>query len=593
VIICGDVTAMPVRGKFHAVLCDPPYALTNRTYDYPHHNGLRKERGFMGKAWDNGVAFNPDTWAAILDLLHPGAFGMAFGGSRTYHRLACAIEDAGAELHPMIYGWAFGSGFPKATRIDTQIDKAAGAEREKLASRPGARNGNGQNVDYGSFASKDGDFSPTTPATPLARAWAGHRYGKQALKPAVEPICCFQRPYQGRPVDCITETGAGSLWIEGGRVETVEIAAEGGVKNPHPSQGRYGDFAGNVRRTKGSGASSAGGRWPANFILQHLPECGDSCAPSCPVRKLDASQVDSPVLPCYNVEKQEAQPCGDNRANKGVGIESGDCREAASNTSSLKIGGSGNKPTDRFQTSMTFTTLMETIPTTSCLTCKSCQGQSTTPTINASEKITGFDVMEQKSANVSDVGSTSSWQSSIDGKPEPIRATAKNARWDTRENGESKIHTITATTCASGQSKAGPSRFFQQVGWQLDHAEPVRYQAKAGRRERNAGFEGRCIHPTLKPIALAKYLATLLLPPPEYAPRRLLIPFGGVGSEAIGAILAGWEEVVIIEQSFEYCQIGAARIKWWQERMQQTGATDVKVILVPAKERSPLQPVLL
>ena len=83
--------------KFHALLCDPPYEL-----------------GFMGKKWDaSGVAFRPETWAALLKHLLPGAFIMAFAGTRGYHRMAVAIEDAGFVIHPAI-GWVFGTGFPKA-----------------------------------------------------------------------------------------------------------------------------------------------------------------------------------------------------------------------------------------------------------------------------------------------------------------------------------------------------------------------------------------------------------------------------------------------------------------------------------------------
>ena len=130
---------------FHALLCDPPYEL-----------------GFMGRAWDrSGIAFNPDTWRALARLLHPGAFGMAFASSRGWHRLAVAIEDAGLIIHPSIFGWAAGSGFPKATRVADSPD------------------------------------------------FTGHRYGLQALKPALEPIIVFQKPYAGRPVDSITATGAG------------------------------------------------------------------------------------------------------------------------------------------------------------------------------------------------------------------------------------------------------------------------------------------------------------------------------------------------------------------------------------------------
>ncbi|HUW11898.1 MAG TPA: hypothetical protein VM537_19380, partial [Anaerolineae bacterium] len=96
--------------QFHAMLCDPPYEL-----------------GFMGKRWDGtGIAFQSETWAHLAQFLLPGAFGMAFSGSRTWHRLAVAIEDAGLIIHPSIFGWAYGSGFPKATRIDTQVDKRKG-----------------------------------------------------------------------------------------------------------------------------------------------------------------------------------------------------------------------------------------------------------------------------------------------------------------------------------------------------------------------------------------------------------------------------------------------------------------------------------
>ena len=75
-------------------------------------------------------------------------------------------------------------------------------------------------------------------------------------------------------------------------------------------------------------------------------------------------------------------------------------------------------------------------------------------------------------------------------------------------------------------------------------------------------------HPTVKPIALTKWLATLLLPPPEYAPRRILIPFGGVWSEAIGAMLAGWEEIVVVEIGQEYNDIGQARMELWHDKME-------------------------
>ena len=76
-------------------------------------------------------------------------------------------------------------------------------------------------------------------------------------------------------------------------------------------------------------------------------------------------------------------------------------------------------------------------------------------------------------------------------------------------------------------------------------------------------------HPTVKPIDLTRWLATLLLPPAEYAPRRILIPFAGSGSECIGAHLAGWEEIIGIEMEKEYVEIAEARLKHWCNKPQQ------------------------
>lgn len=88
---------------FHACITDPPYNL-----------------GFMGKQWDKDVAFKPETWAAVLRVLRPGAHLLAFGGTRTYHRIACAIEDAGFEIRDCLM-WAYGQGFPKSVNIEKSI----------------------------------------------------------------------------------------------------------------------------------------------------------------------------------------------------------------------------------------------------------------------------------------------------------------------------------------------------------------------------------------------------------------------------------------------------------------------------------------
>jgi hypothetical protein len=144
-------------------------------------------------------------------------------------------------------------------------------------------------------------------------------------------------------------------------------------------------------------------------------------------------------------------------------------------------------------------------------------------------------------------------------------------------------------------SSGGASRFFYTVADAIDAADPLYYCAKASRSEREAGLAGmplhhgvgtmsgdadgslltgsgnprdasaRNPHPCVKPLDLCRYLATLLLPPAEYSPRRLLCPFSGVSSEMIGALLAGWDHVTGIEMDGEdqYIPIANARLHYW------------------------------
>jgi hypothetical protein len=74
------------------------------------------------------------------------------------------------------------------------------------------------------------------------------------------------------------------------------------------------------------------------------------------------------------------------------------------------------------------------------------------------------------------------------------------------------------------------------------------------------------MHCAIKPLSLCTWLAKLLLPPAAYAPRRMLVPFAGTSSEMIGAMLAGWDDVLGIEQDAQYVEIGTARLAWWQAR---------------------------
>lgn len=444
------------KGKFHALLCDAPYHLTSITKRFGKNGSApakfgsdgafqRASKGFMGTQWDGGdIAFRPETWEAFQEVLYPGAFGMAFSASRNWHRMAVAIEDAGFIIHPtMFFLWIQGQGFPKATRVKGHEE------------------------------------------------FEGHRYGLQALKPSVEPIIVFQKPYEGKPVDNIVFTGAGALNIDDARIPTQDEYVinqfDDGMKpfgngaghsyTSKPSRKHKGKvYDGVAEGYKRPNASmyqhktdwemQDGGRWPSNLILDEV-----------------------------SAEKLDAQT--------GV-LTSGKLR------AEVQKGSFGHN------------------------------------------------------------GIYSRSEGGNDGKD-----------YDS--------------------TSGGASRFFYQVSTQLDEADPFLYQSKVSPKERNSGLDeledikmavsggaqgadGRGKeeylqdsiglnrikvvkngHPTLKPINLAKYLATLLLPPVEYAPRRIFIPFSGSGSEMIGAGLAGWEHVVGVEFDTEnnYVEIAKKRLEHW------------------------------
>lgn len=206
---CREVLAGLEAGSIDAIVTDPPYEL-----------------GFMGKKWDAaGVAYDSVTWSECLRVLKPGGHLLAFGGTRTYHRMTCAIEDAGFEIRDSIH-WIYGSGFPKS---------------------------------------------------------------RTALKPAHEPVAVARKPFRGTVAANVLAHGTGALNIDGCRV-----GASGGgthcANRDELGKCRGHDNAG--RSTSGEtfhGPESSGGRWPANIVLTHSPECADEgpCADDCPVVEMD------------------------------------------------------------------------------------------------------------------------------------------------------------------------------------------------------------------------------------------------------------------------------------------------------------------
>ena len=231
---CRQQLATLPDNSVHAIVTDPPYEL-----------------GFMGKTWDStGIAYNTEVWTQCLRVLKPGGHLLAFGGSRTYHRLACAIEDAGFEIRDQIM-WVYGSGFPKSLNVSKAIDKGAGAERKIISSiYRGDRAGTSAGIMGVPVPRTD---VVTAPSTDAAKQWDG--WGT-ALKPAHEPIVLARKPLDGTVANNVLTHGVGALNIDATRVGNETVTTTNG-------KGFAGSFEGGINN---NGGTQHVGRWPANFI---------------------------------------------------------------------------------------------------------------------------------------------------------------------------------------------------------------------------------------------------------------------------------------------------------------------------------------
>lgn len=323
-LYCGDcieVLGTLPDSSIDSVVCDPPYHLTSIVKRFGAENAApakvgktgafaRASRGFMGKVWDGGdIAFRPETWALVLRVLKPGGHLVAFSGTRTYHRMACAIEDAGFEIRDML-SWMYGSGFPKSHNVSKGIDNTlfrrwldadhqrraaydsemhaaesikstirratvvaeveakwrtlAGCAREKIrvAPRPdtsGTMAGSSdtrpwiENSRERGYHEVDGDEAATDEAR-AAKGWG------TAFKPALEPICFGRKPIQGTVAENFMAHGTGAINIDACRVGTDVIETCN-----TPGKDKFANMYGGNLVPK-TGNTSHVGRWPANVI---------------------------------------------------------------------------------------------------------------------------------------------------------------------------------------------------------------------------------------------------------------------------------------------------------------------------------------
>lgn len=311
---CRDVLRAIPDNSIDSVVTDPPYALVSIVKRFGGKNAApaksngatgayeRASRGFMNQTWDTGeTAFATEFWAEVLRVLKPGGFVVAFSGTRTYHRMACAIENAGFEIRDQIASlsdnggpmdqfmaslneeqlaafarvvddamptgtllWGFGSGFPKSHNLSAAIDKGAGAERTVVSTRDlwgsAATGGRAGQLANGEAPKADGSkkqLQITAPTTDAAKQWSG--WGS-ALKPAHEPICLARKPMIGTLAQNVLKYGVGALNIDACRIKGNESTVRhnhGGTGNPDQWRtGNGGDYT----------AGSDIGRWPANLM---------------------------------------------------------------------------------------------------------------------------------------------------------------------------------------------------------------------------------------------------------------------------------------------------------------------------------------
>lgn len=271
---CLEVMRAMPSNSVDSIVTDPPYGLS-----------------FMGKKWDYDVP-SVEIWAECLRVLKPGGHLLAFAGTRTQHRMACRIEDAGFEIRDMI-AWVYGSGFPKSHNVGKSIDREAGAQREVVGKavagsaplKRGHVNASGGGLSVGTERSPEYDI--TAPATEAAQQWQG--WGT-ALKPALEPITMARKPFASTVAANVLAHGTGGLNIDGCRVEGT----------PAPTRfdpAKHGHEGWRMNATGAECAANASplGRWPANLIHDGSDEVlaafPAQAGASAPVKGTEASRA--------------------------------------------------------------------------------------------------------------------------------------------------------------------------------------------------------------------------------------------------------------------------------------------------------------
>lgn len=257
------------ENSIDSVITDPPYGLTTITKQFGKENSApaqfgkdgsfaRLSKGFMGKEWDgSGIEYNVDFWTKVWRVLKPGGYLLAFGGSRTFHRIACAIEDAGFEIRDTIM-WLYGSGFPKSMNIGLAIDKKNGVDSEIVETKTIKKLPTTGIIAHEKEGWRKGGYNIDYQVKQATNKWNG--WGT-CLKPAFEPIIVARKPVEDSIVNNVIKYGVGGINIDECRVGNEHFEIKDGNYDDNENQRCFG----NIKRTP----KEYEGRFPSNVILTY------------------------------------------------------------------------------------------------------------------------------------------------------------------------------------------------------------------------------------------------------------------------------------------------------------------------------------
>jgi DNA modification methylase len=438
----------------------------------------------------------------MLAVLPPGGHLLVFGGTRTYHRMAVAIEEAGFEIRDTI-AWLYGSGFPKSKNVSKAIDKEAGAEREVIGQARTFKGDSGPQTyaALGEFhQSKFVDI--TAPATDAARQW--HGWGT-ALKPSLELVCVARKPLIGTVAANVLKYGTGALNIDGCRITTGQRPDE--------------DAA-----------------WDNDQSLCDL--CAERAAqngkPSALATRAFIATSDAALT--LN-GKGEPRPAVTDKADIGCS----DGTMAATTATSSSIDGSGPSDMDLFQQATTSTTSTATSPTTDLKTCNACRVPLTSQNTASSIQHNKNGLQQPQS----DGASLGRWPANTchDGSDEVVRAFPET-------NGSGSVRGTEPSECHSGVYSGPRGRVPFEAHAGSGSAARFFYSAKADADDRLGSK-----HPTIKPVDLMRWLVRLITPPGG----TVLDPFAGSGATGMACMAEGID-CILVEREAEYVADIKARI---------------------------------